>query len=132
MSGWQRTRARYRLVHEVAAECLRGGPEALSQRKAAIEAEYGDVEQFLRDVQRRYRMAVEARLDAVAESPDGEASARVAEALAAVAADHAGLLSILTARGDDPALAEGEARLRGLVRAFGGRSDAEPAPGARG
>ena len=68
MTGWDTATRRYRLVHQAAADIARNRQRGLTQWQPAIEAEYGTVDNFLRDIQRRYFTTALARLDAVIEA----------------------------------------------------------------
>lgn len=110
------------LVHEVAAACARIAPEAFVQRKVDIETEREGIEEFLRAVRRRYRMAAEVRLDAVAEARALSSQEQVAAVLDEVAEEHPGPLRILREHEGDPALTVGNAWLRAVIRNFRGRA----------
>jgi hypothetical protein len=68
MTGWDTAKLRYRLVHQAAADIARNRQRGLIRWRPTIEAEYGTVDNFLRDIQRRYFTTVLARLDAVIET----------------------------------------------------------------
>ncbi len=115
MSGWERTRRRYRLVHDFARDFASDSTSALAGWKTAIEAEYGDLDQFLRDVQRRCFAAVDARLDSVLEAGPADPSASVVAIFAEVNRIYPELVRILEEYAGHPALAEGNARFRRSV-----------------
>jgi hypothetical protein len=120
VAGWEQVRRRHRLVHDVAGDVAKGGRRALARWRPTIDAEYGDLDAFLRDVQRRYRRAAEARLDAVLEAPPADPHGAVAAVLDEVAAIYPELRRLLEECADLPALAEGDARFRRSVRAATG------------
>jgi hypothetical protein len=115
MTGWDRARRRYRLVHDLAAAFEKKGPQALTERRSELVAEYGDLDHFLRDVQRRYLTAAYTRLDGVIEEASGDPEAAVADALAGVAEVYPAFRRLLEEYADHPALAEGKARFRHAV-----------------
>jgi hypothetical protein len=115
MTEWDRARRRYRLVHDLAAAFEKKGPQALTERWSELVAEYGDLDHFLRDVQRRYLTAVYTRLDEVIEEASGDPETAVAAALAAVAEVYPAFRRLLVEYADHPALAEGKARFRHAV-----------------
>ncbi|GAA4630361.1 hypothetical protein GCM10023196_055420 [Actinoallomurus vinaceus] len=115
MTEWDRARRRYRLVHDVAAAFEKKGPRALTERQAELVAEYGDLDHFLRDVQRRYLTAAYTGLDAAIEETSGDPRVAVADALAAVAEVYPAFWRLLKEYADHPALAEGQARFRHTV-----------------
>lgn len=115
MTEWERARRRYRLAHDLAAAFERKGPRALTERQAELVAEYGDLDHFLRDVQRRYLTAAYTQLDGVIEEASGDPKTAVADALAAVAEVYPAFRRLLEEYADHPALTEGKARFRHAV-----------------
>ncbi|WP_433179363.1 hypothetical protein [Actinoallomurus sp. CA-150999] len=115
MTEWERARRRYRLVHDLAAAFEKKGPRALADRQHEVVAEYGDLDRFLRDVQRRYLTAAYTQLDEVIEQASGDPKGAVADALAAVAEAYPAFRRLLEEYTDHPALAEGTARFRHAV-----------------
>src|SRR6476661_8261554 len=115
MTEWDRARRRYRLVHDLATAYEKKGPQAFTERGAELVAEYGDLDHFLRDVQRRYLTAAYTRLDGVIEEAPGDPETAVADALAAVAEVYPAFRRLLAEYADHPALAEGKARFRHAV-----------------
>jgi hypothetical protein len=118
--GWEQAGRRYRLVHDVAGDFAKGGRRALAAWRPAIDTEYGDLDAFLRDVQRRYYRAAEARLDTVLEAPPADPEASVLAVLDEVAEIYPALRRLLEEFADLPAVAEGDARFRRSVRAATG------------
>ena len=116
MPGWAQVRRRYRLVHEVTSDFGRTGPGALVEWQSAIEAEFGDLGSFLRDVQRRYLTAVHARLDAVLESDSTDLEALATSVLAELAASYPSLLALLDAYAGHSALTDGDAHFRRSIQ----------------
>lgn len=120
MVGWEQARRRYRLVHDVADDFATRGPVALAAWEPAIETEFGGLDGFLRDVQRRFHTTTEARLDAMIEAPPADPARSVIAVLDEVAEIHPGLRRLLDTYADRPALAEGTARFHRSVRAATG------------
>jgi len=129
MTGWNTARQRYRLVHHAAADFARSGQRGLTRWQPAIEAEYGNVDNFLRDIQRRYFTTVLARLDSVIETNPADPQAPVAAVFAGVASVYPDLSQVLRDHAGHPALAEGSARFRRSVLAGTGVDPAALMPG---
>src|SRR2546430_1369243 len=102
MTEWERARRRYRLVHDLAAAFEKKGPRALAERQHEMVAEFGDLDHFLRDVQRRYLTAAYTQLDEVIEQASGDPKAAVADALAAVAEAYPAFRRLLEEYADHP------------------------------
>jgi hypothetical protein len=115
-------------VHDVAGDFARSGSAALAEWEPVIETEFGDLDGFLRDVQRRFHTAAEARLDAVIEASPDDPAASVAAILDEVAEIYPDLRCLLDAYACRPALAEGTARFRRAVRAATGVDLTETPP----
>lgn len=105
MGNWDRAHRRYRLVHAAAEGFAARG--SLEPWLPEIEAEYGDFDAFLRDVQVRYLRGIEARLE------NGSA-------IAEVAAAYPEMHRLLGAYAAHPALTEGHDRFRRSVLAVTG------------
>ncbi|MFB9834125.1 hypothetical protein [Actinoallomurus acaciae] len=116
MAGWEQTRRRHRLVHDVAGDFARNGPRALAAWRPAIETEFGGLDDLLRDVQRRLHTAAEARLDALIEAPPADLDTSVAAVLDEVAEIYPDLRRLLDAHASHPAVAEGTVRFHRSVR----------------
>src|SRR5215831_4315972 len=129
MTGWNTAKRRYRLVHQAAPDIARSGQQGLAQWRPAIEAEYGNVDNFLCDIQRRYVTTVLARLDSVIEANPADPQAPVAVMFAEVASVHPDLWQVLRDHAGHPALAEGSARFRRSVLAGTGIDPAALLPG---
>lgn len=129
MTGWNTAKRRYQLVHQAAADIAQNRQRGLTQWQPAIEAEYGTVDNFLRDIQRRYFTTVLARLDAVIETNPADPHAPVAAVFAEVASVHPDLWHVLQDHVGHPALAEGNARLRRSVLAGTGIDPVALMPG---
>ena len=129
MTGWDTAKRRYRLVHQAAPDIAGDGQRGLTQWQPAIEAEYGNVDNFLRDIQRRYFTTVLARLDAVIEANPAEPRASVAAVFAEAARVHPDLWQVLQDHPGHPALAEGSTRFRRSVLAGTGIDPAALLPG---
>jgi hypothetical protein len=129
MTGWNTAKRRYRLVHQAAPDIARDGQQGLTQWQPAIEAEYGNVDNFLRDIQRRYFTTVLARLDSVIETNPADPQAPIAVVFAEVASVHPDLWQVLRDHAGHPALAEGSARFRRSVLAGTGVDPAALMPG---
>lgn len=98
MAGWEQTHRRYRLVYAVADDIVRRGPAARDVWQGAIEAEYGSTADFLYDVLRRWRNALDAHSDEVG-------TRRLEEIEAAVSRANAPLRALLDAFAAHPVLA---------------------------
>jgi len=61
MTGWNAAKRRYRLVHQAAEDIVQNRQRGLTRWQPAIEAEYGNLDNFLRDIQRRCFTTVPAR-----------------------------------------------------------------------
>jgi len=129
VTGWNTANRRYQLVHQAAADIARNGQWGLTQWQPAIEAEYGNVDNFLRDIQRRYFTIVLARLDAVIETNPAGPQTLIAAVFAEAARVHPDLWQVLQDHPDHPALAEGSARFRRSVLAGTGIDPAALIPG---
>jgi hypothetical protein len=116
-------------VHEAAPDIARDGQRGLTQWQPAIEAEYGTVDNFLRDIQRRYFTTVLARLDSVIEANPANPQAPTAAVFAEAASVHPDLCQVLQDYAGHPALAEGTARFRQSVLAGTGVDPAALMPG---
>ena len=129
MTGWNTANRRYQLVHQAAADIARNRQRGLTQWQPAIEAEYGTVDNFLRDIQRRCFATVLARLDAVIETNPADPHAPVAAVFAEVTRVHPDLWQVLHDHAGHPSLAEGSARLRRSVMADTGIDPVALMPG---
>ena len=129
MTGWNTAKRRYRLAHHAAADIARSGQRGLTQWQPAIEAEYGNVDNFLRDIQARYFTTVLARLDSVIETNPADPRAPTAAVFAEVAHVHPDLCQVLQDYAGHPALAEGSAHFRRSVLAGTGIDPAAHMPG---
>ena len=125
MTGWNTAKRRYRLVHYAAADVARSGQPGLTRWLPAIEAEYGNVGNFLADIQRRCFTTALARLDSVIETSPADPKAPVAAVFAEVASVYPDLWQVLADHAGHPALAEGSALFRRSVLA---RTGIDPAP----
>jgi hypothetical protein len=116
--SWGRVRRRYALMEEVLAHVDRAGPAALPQWRERIEAEYDGegLGGFLRDVQRRWHRAFDARLDAVLESDPPDPAGAVAELWQTLAASQPATRLVLDAYAGHAALGPAEARHRRMLR----------------
>lgn len=130
MTGWNTARRRYRLVHDAAADIVRNRQRGLTRWQPAIEAEYGNVDNFLRDIQARYFTTVLARLDAVIEANPDDPQAPTAAVFAEAARVHPDLWQVLHDYAGHPALAEGSARFRRSALAGTGIDPAALMPGS--
>jgi hypothetical protein len=129
MTGWNTAKRRYQLAHHAAADIARSGQRGLTQWQSAIEAEYGNVDNFLRDIQWRYFTTVLARLDSVIETNPADPRAPTAAVFAEVAHVHPDLCQVLQDYAGHPALAEGSAHFRRSVLAGTGIDPAALMPG---
>ena len=129
MGSWETVRRRYRLLDGFAQDFARSGQQAVTEWQSAIEAEYGDFGDLLRDVQRRYLTAAEARLDAVLEASPEHAEASVIAALAEVSRSYPQFAHVLEEHSGHPALAKGTARFRHSVLIATGTDPAAHLPG---
>jgi hypothetical protein len=129
MTGWDTAKRRYQLVHQAAADIAQSGQRGLTQWQPAIEAEYGTVDNFLRDIQWRYFTTVLARLDSVIETSPADPQPPTAAVFAEVARVHPDLRQVLQDYVGHPALAEGSAHFRRSVQAGTGIDPAALIPG---
>jgi len=129
MAGWNTAKRRYRLVHHAAADLAQSRQRGLTSWLPAIEAEYGNIDNFLRDIQRRYFTTALARLDSVIEADPADPQTPVAAVFAEVASVHPDLWQVLHDHAGHPALAEGSARFRRSVLAGTGIDPAALLPG---
>jgi len=129
MAGWNTAKRRYRLVHHAAADLAQSGQRGLTPWQPVIEAEYGSIGNFLRDIQRRYFTTALARLDSVIETNPADPQTPVAAVFAEVASVHSDLWQVLHDHAGHPALAEGSARFRRSVLAGTGIDPAALLPG---
>jgi hypothetical protein len=127
MTGaWERSRRRHRLVEDVLARVARRGAAEDVVLDAAVAAEYGDegLGGLLRDVQRRWDRAFEARLDVVLETTDArdreDLRVAVAQVWSATAAQHPAARTLLDAHRGHPALRAGHRHTRRLLLAATG------------
>jgi hypothetical protein len=129
MTGWNTAKRRYRLVHQAAADIARNRQSGVTRWQPAIEAEYGTVDNFLCDIQRRYFTTVLARLDPVIETNPSDPQAPIAAVFAEVARVHPDLWQVLRDHAGHLALAEGSARFCRSVLAGTGVDPAALLPG---
>lgn len=127
MSGdWERTNRRNRLVHDVIDEVARTRRAVLpAALRAEVDAEFGDLHEFLRAVQLRWHRALDARLDQLLENGDADVAGAVRGMYRELARDLSGTRLLLDAHADDPALAELESRHRRSLTGTVGLDEAE-------
>jgi len=94
-----------------------GSTEAVSGWAEDIEAAFGDLDTFLRHVQRRWYTALGARVDGVLERGAVDRQAEVRAAWSELAAADPGSRMVLDAYAGHPALQHGERRHAGLLAA---------------
>lgn len=116
-------------MHQAAPDIARGGQRGLTQWQPAIEAEYGNVGNFLGDIQRRCFTTVLARLDSVIETNPADTQASIAVVFAEAASVLPDLWQVLRDHAGHPALAEGSARFRRSVLVGTGVDPAALMPG---
>ena len=129
-AAWDRVRRRHRLV-ESALDLVRvAGVDELAAMEEQIHAEYAEegFDGFLRDVQRRWHRAFDARLDGVLESGVADTRAAVLMLWQHLAQTLPETRLVLDAYADHPALQPGEARHRGMLLAATGVDLATLAP----
>ncbi|MGW4469965.1 hypothetical protein ACWENQ_09850 [Nonomuraea sp. NPDC004354] len=131
-------RRRQQLVHAVLAEvAATGQPVVPAALAAEVTAEFGEIEEFLREVQRRWYRAFDARLDAVLEEWPRDMRAALLQLWREIAAAMPEARFLLDAHAGHPALAVLDAQHRRRLRtATGVDLDlaldlARPAPPAR-
>jgi hypothetical protein len=125
MTRWDTATRWHQLVHHAAADLARNPQRGLTQCQPAIQAEYGTVDNFLRDLQRCYFTTALARLAPVIETSPADPHAPLAAVLAQVARVYPDLWQVLADHAGHPALAEGSALFRRSVLA---RTGIDPAP----
>lgn len=115
--SWDRVRRRHELVDDVLGEVHREGPVAMARWHGQLEREYGEegLDGFLRDVQRRWQRAFDARLDAVLESPADDVEESVVDLWRTVAALLPASRQLLDTYADHPALVRGHERQRRML-----------------
>ncbi|HWL97942.1 MAG TPA: hypothetical protein VNP20_11380 [Nocardioidaceae bacterium] len=121
-AAWDRVRRRHRLV-ESALDLVRvGGVDELAAMDAQIRAEYAEegFDGFLRDVQRRWHRAFDARLDGVLESGVADTRAAVLMLWQHLAQTHPQTRLVLDAYADHPALQPAERRHGDMLQAATG------------
>jgi hypothetical protein len=132
-AAWDRVRRRHRLV-ESALDLVRvAGVDELAAMEAQIRAEYAEegFDGFLRDVQRRWHRAFDARLDGVLESGVDDTRAAVLMLGQHLAQTLPETRLVLDAYADHPALQPAEARHRRMLLAATGIDLATVAPARR-
>jgi len=129
MTGWNAAKRRYRLVHQAAEDIVQNRQRGLTRWQPAIEAEYGNLDNFLRDIQRRCFTTVLARLDAVIEANPADPQTSVAAVFAEAARVHPDFWQVLGDHAGHPVLAAGSARFRRSVLAGTGVDPSAHAPG---
>jgi hypothetical protein len=132
--SWQQVHRRHRLVDAALADVARSGRPVLgAARRREVDAEYGELDGFLRDVQQRWFRAFDARLDAVLERDPADLPAALAELWHELAEQQPAVRLLLDAHAGHPVLTElAERHDRALHRATGVRLDparlTRPAP----
>jgi hypothetical protein len=113
-------------VHTVLDEVVRTGrPEVPVVLRADVDTEFGDFGGFLREVQRRWYRAFDARLDGLLESPPADPPAAARLLWQELAGDLAGTRLLLDGHAEHPALAEFEAWHRRALAEVVGCDEAE-------
>ncbi|HEX2175110.1 MAG TPA: hypothetical protein VHG70_04295 [Nocardioidaceae bacterium] len=118
MSGaWDRVRNRHRLVESALDRVRVLGVDELAVMEEQIRAEYAEegFDGFLRDVQRRWHRAFDARLDGVLESGVADTRAAVLMLWQHLAQTLPETRVVLDAYADHPALRAAEARHRRML-----------------
>jgi hypothetical protein len=120
--AWDRVRRRYALVEEVLGDIGGSGTAVLPRWQERIEAEYDGegVDGFLRDVQRRWHRAFDARLDAVLENDTPDPALAVTHLWQTLSAAQPAVRLVLDAYDGHPALDAAETRHRAMLRAATG------------
>ncbi|HEV2782209.1 MAG TPA: hypothetical protein VGX25_22690 [Actinophytocola sp.] len=119
--SWNRAHRRYRLVHAVLAGIARTGrPEVPARLAAAVDAEFGDFGEFLRDVQARWYRAFDARLDTVLEVGPDDLPAAVADVWRGLSDTMPAARLLLDAHAEHPALTALHEHHRRTLRAATG------------
>jgi hypothetical protein len=129
-AAWDRVRRRHRLV-ESALDLVRvAGVDALAAMEEQIRTEYAEegFGGFLRDVQRRWQRAFDARLDGVLESGVDDTRAAVLMLWQHVAQTLPETRLVLDAHADHPALQPAQGRHRRMLLAATGVDLATMAP----
>ena len=117
--SWDRVHRRDELVRQTIDAVARYGPDALGAWRAAIDAEYGGVDGWLLDVQRRWYAAIDARLDAALDAP-GDLDDQIADLWRDAARMRPELRAVLSAYADHPALVPARERHRRMLFAATG------------
>ena len=122
--GWDQVHRRYELVQQTADAVARYGPGAVDDWRPAIDKEYGGVDGWLRDVQRRWYSTVDAQLDAVLEAAPYDLADAIAELWRDATRARPELHAVLAAYAGHPALAAGRERHRRTLFAATGVDEA--------
>jgi hypothetical protein len=118
MTGWNTAKPRYRLVHHAAADVAQSGQRGLTQWQPAIEAEYGNLDNFLRTSRRA--TSPPCWHGWTRSSRQTRATRRPTAAVFAEAARvHPDLWQVLQDYAGQPALAEGSAHFRAVLAGTG-------------
>ncbi|MFE3448817.1 hypothetical protein ACFXJ8_07750 [Nonomuraea sp. NPDC059194] len=119
--SWSQSRRRHQLVHAVLAGIAETGrPIVPAELAAEVSAEFGGSEEFLREVQRRWYRAFDARLDAVLEDPPHDLRAPLVRLWHELADAMPAARLLLDAHAGHPALAELDAHHRRTLDAATG------------
>lgn len=118
--SWNQVHRRYELVQQTTDAVFRYGPKALDEWREALDAEYGGLDGWLRDIQRRWYTTFDAHLDGVLADAPYELDDAIADAWRRVARMRPELHAVLTTFADHPALVPGRQRHRRLLSAATG------------
>lgn len=137
-AAWQRVHNRYRVAAGVLEDVSRSGSaETISRWSDDVEAAFGDLDSFLRHVQRRWYTALGARVDQILEEEVSDRQGAVRAAWQELSGLDPASRLILDAYADHPALQHGERRHSHLLGAAlrppheAGDKAATAAPSAR-
>lgn len=119
--SWNRVHRRHELVHAVLDDIADSGQPVVPARwRTEVDAEFGGFGEFLREVQRRWYRAFDARLDAVLEDRPPDTCAALVELWHDLAGAMPTARFLLDAHVDHPALAALHDRHRRALHAATG------------
>jgi hypothetical protein len=115
--SWNRLHRRHELVHAVLdAIASRGKPDIPARFVSAVDAEFGDLGGFLREVQSRWYRAFDARLDMLLEHEPTDLPAAIADLWRGLADTMPAARRLLDAHAAHPALVAGDEHHRRTLR----------------
>jgi hypothetical protein len=123
-TAWEQTKRRYRVLHAALEEFADTAAVSPATR-VTIDAVFGDFDEFLLAVQRRWQRSFDARLDLVLEKSSTDTAGALRRLVRELGRDLAETRALLDAYAGHPVLAPGEERHRAAVRAATGADPTE-------